>query len=96
MLLNDKVQFRMHWPQHAELQVNGISNTCVCDSFFYLIAREILELFDILLIFYFFPCIFKTLYPTVPIVLVRFISTSLFFCCCTFFMGLFRSKCLCS
>ncbi|XP_051228594.1 E3 SUMO-protein ligase SIZ1 isoform X1 [Lolium perenne] len=24
MLLNDKVQFRMHWPQHAELQVNGI------------------------------------------------------------------------
>ncbi|KAJ4786238.1 hypothetical protein LUZ62_037484 [Rhynchospora pubera] len=25
MLINDKVQFRMHWPQHAELQVNGIS-----------------------------------------------------------------------
>lgn len=24
MLVNDKVQFRMHWPQHAELQVNGI------------------------------------------------------------------------
>ncbi|KQK11836.1 E3 SUMO-protein ligase SIZ1 isoform X2 [Brachypodium distachyon] len=24
MLLNDKVQFRMHWPQYAELQVNGI------------------------------------------------------------------------
>ncbi|XP_078178890.1 DNA-binding protein with MIZ/SP-RING zinc finger, PHD-finger and SAP domain-containing protein [Carex rostrata] len=25
MLINDKVQFRMHWPQHAELQVNGIN-----------------------------------------------------------------------
>jgi hypothetical protein len=25
MLLNDKVQFRMHWPQHAELKVNGIA-----------------------------------------------------------------------
>ncbi|KAF7026594.1 hypothetical protein CFC21_038697 [Triticum aestivum] len=24
MLLNDKVQFRMHWPQNADLQVNGI------------------------------------------------------------------------
>ncbi|KAL7199404.1 hypothetical protein ACSBR2_021643 [Camellia fascicularis] len=24
MLLNDKVPFRMHWPQHAELQVNGM------------------------------------------------------------------------
>lgn len=23
MLLNDKVQFRMHWPQNADLQVNG-------------------------------------------------------------------------
>ncbi|KAL8525498.1 hypothetical protein ACS0TY_014929 [Phlomoides rotata] len=25
MLLNDKVTFRMQWPQHAELQVNGVS-----------------------------------------------------------------------
>uniref|UniRef100_A0ACD5XCB9 Uncharacterized protein n=1 Tax=Avena sativa TaxID=4498 RepID=A0ACD5XCB9_AVESA len=25
MLLNDKVQFRMHWPQHAELKVNGVT-----------------------------------------------------------------------
>ncbi|GKV28801.1 hypothetical protein SLEP1_g37802 [Rubroshorea leprosula] len=25
MLLNDKVPFRMHWPQYADLQVNGVS-----------------------------------------------------------------------
>lgn len=24
MLLNDKVQFRMQWPQYADLQVNGM------------------------------------------------------------------------
>lgn len=24
MLLNDKVSFRMQWPQYADLQVNGI------------------------------------------------------------------------
>ncbi|KAJ6803556.1 E3 SUMO-protein ligase SIZ1-like isoform X2 [Iris pallida] len=24
ILLNDKVPFRMHWPQHADLQVNGV------------------------------------------------------------------------
>ncbi|XP_075105369.1 LOW QUALITY PROTEIN: uncharacterized protein LOC107763176 [Nicotiana tabacum] len=29
MLLNDKVQFRMQWPQHADLQVNGIPVHCI-------------------------------------------------------------------
>lgn len=24
MLLNDKVPFRMQWPQYADLQVNGV------------------------------------------------------------------------
>lgn len=24
MLLNDKVSFRMQWPQYADLQVNGV------------------------------------------------------------------------
>ena len=24
MLLNDKVLFRMQWPQHADLQINGM------------------------------------------------------------------------
>lgn len=24
MLLNDKVQFRMQWPQYADLQINGM------------------------------------------------------------------------
>ena len=24
MLLNDKVPFRMQWPQYAELQINGM------------------------------------------------------------------------
>lgn len=61
MLINDKVQFRMHWPQHAELQVNGISNPRVCDSFFNLFASEILQLFDIFLIFLFFFLLFLKL-----------------------------------
>ncbi|XP_009601717.1 E3 SUMO-protein ligase SIZ1-like isoform X2 [Nicotiana tomentosiformis] len=29
MLLNDKVQFRMQWPQYADLQVNGIPVRCI-------------------------------------------------------------------
>jgi hypothetical protein len=27
MLLNDKVLFRMQWPQYADLQVNGMTMT---------------------------------------------------------------------
>lgn len=27
MLLNDKVLFRMQWPQYADLQVNGMTVT---------------------------------------------------------------------
>ncbi|XP_059297565.1 E3 SUMO-protein ligase SIZ1-like [Lycium ferocissimum] len=29
MLLNDKVQFRMQWPQYADLQVNGVAVRCL-------------------------------------------------------------------
>ncbi|XP_075090185.1 uncharacterized protein LOC107780673 isoform X2 [Nicotiana tabacum] len=29
ILLSDKVQFRMQWPQHADLQVNGIPVHCI-------------------------------------------------------------------
>ncbi|KAJ8535538.1 hypothetical protein K7X08_023258 [Anisodus acutangulus] len=29
MLLNDKVQFRMQWPQYADLQVNGVPVRCM-------------------------------------------------------------------
>jgi EAL domain-containing protein (putative c-di-GMP-specific phosphodiesterase class I) len=38
MLLNDKVQFRMQWPQYAELHVNGIVDDFVAqfDSLSYL------------------------------------------------------------
>lgn len=36
MLLNDKVCFRMQWPQYADLQVNGMaidSQTMIYDFF---------------------------------------------------------------
>jgi len=30
ILINDKVQFRMQWPQYAELQVNGnVEFSCI-------------------------------------------------------------------
>ncbi|KAL3365332.1 hypothetical protein AABB24_010466 [Solanum stoloniferum] len=29
MLLNDKVEFRMQWPQYADLQVNGVPVRCI-------------------------------------------------------------------
>lgn len=33
ILLNDKVAFRLHWPQYADLQVNGMDYK----SFLYLV-----------------------------------------------------------
>lgn len=39
MLLNDKVYFRMQWPQYADLQVNGMAtdSRTIIDDFFILI-----------------------------------------------------------
>lgn len=38
MLLNDKVPFRMQWPQYADLQVNGMVVIYIFLSFFSLLV----------------------------------------------------------